>query len=75
MKELLGKEVTLFGLNYIYHGKLIEIDGNDLILEDAAIVYETGPFTEKKFADAQKLGCNWTVNKDALESWGPLNKK
>jgi hypothetical protein len=52
---LMGQRVTLFCLNYIYTGKLTGVNDNFVKLEDAAIVYETGAFSEKEWKDAQAL--------------------
>lgn len=52
---LMGQRVTLFCLNYIYTGKLTGVNDNFIKLEDAAIVYETGAFSEKEWKDAQEL--------------------
>ena len=52
---LMGNRVTLFCLNYIYTGKLTGVNDTCVMLEDAAIVYETGEFTTKEWKDAQKL--------------------
>lgn len=53
--KLMGERVTFFCLNYIYTGKLIGVNDQFVQLEDAAIVYETGAFTDKDWKDAQKL--------------------
>ena len=52
---LMGQRVTLFCLNYIYTGKLAGVNETCVLLEDAAIVYETGAFNEKNWKDAQSL--------------------
>ena len=52
---LMGQRVTLFCLNYFYTGKLTGVNDTCVLLEDAAIVYETGPFTDKSWKDAQPL--------------------
>lgn len=69
---LLGERVTLFCLNYIYTGKLAGVNGDCVLLEDAAIVYETGALTDKAWKDAQKLPGAWYVQKGAIESFGVL---
>lgn len=70
---LLGETVTLFCQIYIYTGKLVGVNKTFIKLEDAAIVYETGPFDDKKWKDVQKLpNKNWYVQKNAIESYGIL---
>lgn len=71
LNKLLGERVTLFCVNYIYTGKLIGVNDNDVLLEDAAIVFETGPFTSKEWKDAQKLpGKEHYVRTQSIESYG-----
>ena len=55
MVGLMGQRITVFGLNYIYTGKLTGVNDSCILLEDAAIVYETGELTTKEWKDAQKL--------------------
>lgn len=55
LKGLMGQRITLFCLNYIYTGKLVGIDGGCAKLDDAAVVYETGPLDAKDWKDAQAL--------------------
>jgi len=70
--KLLGEQVTLFCASYIYTGKLVGVDDSCVLLEDAKIVYETGPFDEKNWKDAQALPGNWYVQIGMIESFGFL---
>lgn len=72
LDKLLGERVTLFCLNYIYTGKLSGINDSCVLLTDAAIVYETGSFSNQKWKDAQSLPRDWYVQKSAIESFGVL---
>lgn len=72
LEALMGERVTLFCANYIYTGKLIGVNGTCVLLEAAAIVYETGPLTDKAWKDAQALPHNWYVQTSAIESFGLL---
>lgn len=69
---LMGQNVTLFCLNYIYHGKLVGVNTKFVKLEKASIVYETGAFTDKNFKDIQALPNDLYINVDAIESYGIL---
>jgi len=69
---LLGKRVTLFCLNYIYTGKLVGVNSSFVKLEEAAIVYETGDFSEKNWKDAEQLPNDWYVQTSCIESYGEL---
>lgn len=69
---LLGQRVTLFCMNYIYTGDLIGVNDHDVILKNAAIVYETGSLTTKEWKDAQALpnADAHYVRTAAVESYG-----
>jgi hypothetical protein len=67
---LIGQRVTLFCLNYIYTGNLTGVNTTCVLLEDAHIVYETGPFNKKDWQDAQKLPNSIYVQVNAIESFG-----
>lgn len=71
---LLGKKVMLFCLNYIYTGVLAGVNNTCVLLEDPAIVYETGAFNNKTFTDAQKLPFNHYVQISAIESFCETDK-
>ena len=71
LRKLKGKRITLFCLNYIYTGKLEEVDDSSVKLSDAAIVYETGDLTRStKWKDAQALPGDWYVALASIESFG-----
>lgn len=72
LEKLLGERVTLFCAVYIYTGKLIGVNSDCVLLEDAAIVYETGPLNDNKWKDAQSLPHQWYVQKGMIESFGIL---
>ena len=69
--SLLGKKVLLLCGNYFYSGTLAGVNTHDVLLSDAAIVYETGPWTSAKtFKDEQKLaGRNIYVRTAWIESY------
>ncbi len=72
LEKLLGERVTLFCMNYIYTGKLIGVNESCVLLQEAAIVYETGELSDKKWKDAQTLPHEWYVQIGAIESFGKL---
>ena len=75
LEALLGEDVMLFCLNYIYAGKLTGVNEKDIVLENAHIVYETGAFSDKKFKDAQALPVSeWRVKTSAIESYGVVHQ-
>lgn len=70
--KLMGERVTFFCLNYIYTGKLTGVNDQFVKLEDAAIVYETGAFTDKEWKDAQKMPSPVYVMLQTVESFSVL---
>ena len=72
LEKLLGERVTLFCMNYIYTGKLMGVNASCALLEDAAIVYETGALDTKSWQDAQALPGPWYVQISCIESFGIL---
>ena len=55
LESLMGEVITLFCANYHYTGKLVGVNDKFVLLENPSIVYETGPFTDPEWKDAQKL--------------------
>lgn len=71
---LLGQKVTLMCLNYIYTGTLEGVNETCVKLINAAIVYETGAFTDKSWKDAQKLPGPLYIQLGCIESFMVLDK-
>ena len=75
-EQIMGEYVTILCLNYIYHGKLIGVNDENILLGEPKIVYETGKFTDSGFKDAQSLGCDeFFIQKGTIESFGILKSK
>jgi len=72
LEALMGQRVTLFCGVYIYTGKLVCVNQTCVKLEDAGIVYETGPFNDKNWKDCQSLPNDWYVATQSIESFGVL---
>jgi hypothetical protein len=74
LEALRGKNVLLMCGNYHYAGKIADVSDDDVQLEGAAIVYETGAWSNApKWADAQKLpGKVWYVTRASIESFGEV---
>ena len=70
LTALLGEHITVFCMNYIYSGKLAGVNKDDILLEDASIVYETGELCGKNFKDAQKLPSSHYLRISSIESYG-----
>lgn len=67
--SLMGETVTLYCLNYIYSGKLVGVNDTCVKLDDAYIVYDTGPHSDKNFKDAQRIGEGHYVQTQSIESF------
>ncbi len=70
--SLMGKRVTLFCSAYIYTGILVGVNESCVKLSEAAVVYETGRFSDAAGKDAQKLPKDWYVTSQSIESFGEL---
>lgn len=75
LESLLGENILIFALNYIYTGKLVGVNSSCCLLDNPMIVYETGSFVDKKFKDAQALPAQLYVMLSAVESFGKTDKK
>ncbi len=67
----LGNKITLFCGVYIYTGQLVGANDDHVELNDAMLVYETGPLRDGEWQDAQSLPSPWRVMFAGIESWGP----
>ena len=72
LEKFLGEVVIVFCVNYIYTGKLVGVNSSCILLEDAAIVYETGDLSTKTWKDAQKLPKPRYIMLSSIESFGVL---
>ena len=67
--SLLGENVMIWCMNYIYWGKLIGVNDTCVKLGNAHIVYETGSLTGK-IKDRQLLPFDHYVQTSSIESFG-----
>lgn len=71
IKAMIGENVVLLCMNYIYAGKLTAVDDHYAHLDNAFIVYETGELRSTTWKDAQRLpDDDWLVKLSAVESFG-----
>lgn len=71
LESLLGERVLLMCAGYFYEGILIGVNETFVKIDDAAIVYSTGDWSLKSYADIQKLHQKeWYVMKNLIESFG-----
>ena len=72
-QKLMGEKVTLMCNAYFYTGKLIGVNTDCVLLQDPAIIYETGEWSSKDWSDAQKLPTDALyVQIGHIESFGVL---
>lgn len=69
-EALLGERVTFYCGIYIYCGKVAAIADQFIRLEDAEIVYNTGPHDTPVWEDAKPMPHDWNVQIAAIESFG-----
>lgn len=70
LEKLLGEKVLLCA-NYFYHGKLVGVDDEVVMLEEPSIVYETGSWSDPIYKDSQRLPAErWYVRINMIESFG-----
>ena len=71
LSVLLGERVLLICAGYFYEGVLIGVNKTCVKLDDAGLVYETGPWSDKEYKDIQKLHTKeWYVRLNLIESFG-----
>ena len=69
LESLLGKRVLLLCANYFYVGTLVGVNEKCVKLQNPELVYETGAWTDKAFADAQALPADLYVQLNAIEAF------
>lgn len=71
LNALIGEMVLIICNNYFYYGKLIGVNETCIKLEKPYKVFETGPYGESTFKDAQRLPVDsWYVQTGHIESFG-----
>jgi hypothetical protein len=71
LEKFLGEKILLMCGCYFYAGILKGVNDDCVLLEDASIVYETGPWNEGSYEDSQRLHSKqWYVSKQSIESFG-----
>ncbi len=73
-EALLDKQVIIFGMSWIYSGKLIGVNKTCILLENPKIVYETGAFNSKSFTTAEKLPFQIYIQTATIESFAETDK-
>lgn len=75
LDKLLGETVLLMCANLFYHGKLIGVNTDCVLLENPSIIYETGEWPASVWKDKQAMGVkHWYVVRGSIESFGAVQK-
>ena len=69
----MGETIAVWGVNYIYSGKLVAVNDSEIKLVDAKVVYETGELGAAEWKDAQQLPSDWYIRLSAVESYGKVD--
>ena len=69
-EAMLGKSIMLLCGNYHYTGILAGVNEDHLELNEPQLVYDTGEWSAKEWANAQPLKSPWRVMIQSVESWG-----
>ena len=72
---LLGEQVILFCLNYIYTGTLSGVNTTCIKLDNPKIVFDTGAFNSTSFATAESLPNSLYIQTGAIESFHKTDKR
>ena len=72
--SLIDKTITVYCSAYIYSGKLVGVNDTCIELSGTKIVYDTGSFSNKDWATAEKFPGDgqWFVQNSSIESFGIL---
>jgi hypothetical protein len=68
----LGNKITIFCGVYIYTGVLVGVNNTCVKLSDAMLVFSTGKFSDKAWADVEAFPGDFYVQTTAIESFGVL---
>lgn len=72
-ESLMGKKVTFFCCNYFYTGILTGVNNENVLIENPAIVYDTGSWDKKEYSDVQSLGVKELfIQKNSIEAFGEI---
>ena len=72
LEAFLGKTITCFCAIYIYTGEVVGVNATCIKLKSPKTVYETGPFSEPHWKDAQKLPNEIYVQVGMIEAFGEV---
>ena len=67
--SMLGERVFLMCTTYFYSGNLVGVNDSFVKLDDCHLVYSTGEWSAKAWADAQRIGDGHYVILGAVESF------
>ena len=68
--SLMGEKVLILCANYFYTGVLDGVNDTCILLSDPSLVYETGPWSDSGYKDAQKLPNDLYIQVTSIEAFG-----
>ena len=68
------RKVCVIANSYIYYGTYRGVWGGSVVLGDAYVIYDTGPWSDKEWKTAEYLGKEWAITMSHVESWGDTDK-
>jgi len=70
---LMGHKITVLCMNYFYTGELVGVGEQDILLKHPKIIYQTGAWVSKDWADAEALPSEYLyVRTAAIEAYGVM---
>ncbi len=69
LEGMLGQRVFVMFTSYFYSGLLVGVNSTFIKLDDCHTVYETGPWSDNKWKDAQRIGDAHYVMVAQIESF------
>lgn len=73
--SLLGKQVQIDTLTYIYTGILVGVNEKDLKLDKAALVFDTGALSDKAYKTVEHVGFPKYIMLSTMTGYNETDKK
>ena len=73
LEKLLGENVIFLCMSYFYHGKLIGVNTDDVLLDNPRIVFDTGSWESNGFDSSEAMPGQLYIRTSAIESYLVIN--
>lgn len=74
LAKLLGEIITIYCDSWIYTGRLAGVNDQDVLLQQASIVYNTGSHDSKTWESKERLPGDWYIRTSKIESYGKFKE-